>query len=251
MKIKFIAMFLLLHASCLWASEDGQENAVESAKTDIIIDLVADSKCMFGDLDVLLLNLTDSKGELALQLNLESLPLGSEEVYFGVPLKKEVGQKTNLGSFLVSLPSEAKSDVFFASLCTVSIEDSNKKRCSEQNLVSINESSLKFRVKSADKLNSSSYLIEESTSVPTPKIFYGQMLFLNSENVSKVTEGVISIDQLKNSLGSSKVTSIELEKIYADFKRFDNVIQSQPLRTNANRIELPLAFYDSKRCNGS
>jgi hypothetical protein len=214
----------------------------------LLFDIVPVSRCMFGDYDLLLNDLQNARGDLALKLTVESMGDAKPIVWQGEPLKEKTDEK-NVGTYRVSLPLPGTSRVLGVFLCSVDPNQEPDAPCSQQSLISFEQSFSPYHVDSEAAGN------EGHASKPyrdpkrvKPKVYYAQFLATNNKKVA-----AFPLAPSRDHAAALKlfgVNSVALGDILGDTKDFSEVLSSLPLQSNDGRLQVLLPFFDDKKCNG-
>lgn len=246
----------VLTAALLMESNSHAEGLVEMTgfkdserERVLLFDIVPVSRCMFGDYDLLLNDLQNARGDLALKLTVESMGDAKPIVWQGEPLKEKTDEK-NVGTYRVSLPLPGKSHVLGVFLCSVEPNQDPDAPCSQQSLISFEESFSPYHVDSeaAGKQGHTSEPYRDPKRVK-PKVYYAQFLANNNQKVA-----AFSLAPSRDQAAALKlfgVNSAVLGDILDDTKRFTEELSSLPLQSKDGRLQMLLPFFDDTKCNGA
>lgn len=208
------------------------------------------SKCFFGDLDLILLDMQAGQKKLKLQLSVEPLPLGSGKAYYG-DLKDPVDttNRSSIGSFEVAIPSSEISSAFLVLLCSADDDQKNPKPCSTKTLIKPNDASIPYRGKINDLSSSSLSLLNPRPKgmLPDHKIYFSQLI-LSDNKTLKSTDRVLDSDSLENLLTPLGVEFSQTKKIYSDYEKYQSTLDSFPLQINQKDFSIILPYFDSDKC---
>jgi hypothetical protein len=111
-------------------------------------DLASQARCMFGDLDVILLDMKYARGALRLQLTVEALGGAAEEVYYGRPLEQKTA-RDNLGTYEVKLPGSSQPRLCGVFVCSVNEAQAGRVPCSRHKLLTFDEMMTPYKADSS------------------------------------------------------------------------------------------------------
>lgn len=215
------------------------------------IDLAGLSRCMFGDMDALLLELKTAQGTLGVQLSVERIGGGAAEVYFGEALEK-MSAPDIMGSYRLKLPPTLKPKVYGVFLCTITQDKADQAPCSAQLLKTSDELFAPYRVDTGSaRPDVASYkptpYVEPKDLKPT--VFYAQFFVVDGKGAYRLSNTKSS--SLEKSLIAAGFTRAELGGILSEIKRFTDRLNSLPLEAVESRLQMPMPYYDQARCLGA
>lgn len=216
----------------------------------VTIDLVGLQRCMFGDLDALLLDLRAAHGALSLQMTVESIGSDSKEIYYGLPRETKTAE-TNLGSYDLTLPASSSAKIYGVFLCSIDERHAGSSPCSEQMLKSPEEILRPYRVDSGAFLSKDPVAHEAVYSSPksvAPTLYYSQF-FVRKGGVISVLENSNSVNlgQILADFGIAKGSVPEIANVV---KRYSGILNSLPLVAQDGRLQIQLPFFSQKKCLG-
>ena len=247
-KFLLIAVFLLLNPKSALADLNIEDS-------DITINVNGISKCFFGDLDALLLDLSNGHNSLSLQLTVEALPLSKNRTYYGKPMSfTNISQNGLIGSYKLTIPKKDRSNVFMIFLCGVSNSNMMQEPCSRQGAIDINDSLIKYRV-SPNTFPPSTQTPSNPINLPLdkatvfPRTYFSQVLFRTATffTIQKSTLDETNFKDLLAPLGTSNKEILELHK---DYLKFSKTLNSLPIKVLDKTITIELPYFDTTRCAG-
>ena len=215
----------------------------------LLFDIAPVSRCMFGDYDLLLNDLQNARGGLTLKLTVESVGDAEPTVWEGEPLRDKTDEK-NVGTYRVALPLPGKSRVIGVFLCSVGMDQDQGVPCSQQSLSSFNDNFLPYQVDSGG-LGKKDYQSRpyRDPRVVKPKLYYAQFLAVTNSKVAGFT--LAPSREHAAALKLFGVSGAVLNDVISETQRFSETLSSLPLQSKEGRLQIPLPFFDSKRCNGA
>ncbi len=246
----------LLTAALLMESNSHAEGLVEMTgfkdserERVLLFDIVPVSRCMFGDYDLLLNDLQNARGDLALKFTVESIGDAKTMVWQGEPLKEKTDEK-NVGTYRVTLPLPGKSRVVGVFLCSVGGGQDPDAPCSQQSLSPFNEGFSPYHVDSegAGKAGHDSKPYRDP-KVVKPKLYYAQFLAMNNHKVAAFSRAP-SRDHAA-ALRLFGVNDVALGDILSETRGFSEVLASLPVESKDGRLQIYLPFFDDIKCNGA
>lgn len=219
-------------------------------------ELKALKRCVFGDLDALLLDIKRSDNSAELQLSIEPIPLTEQTALYAVAnLDKRT--KNSLGSFEVELPVTTEPQLYGVYLCSVPRSRRYPTPCSSQNLVDINDMLLPYRVDSSKAISpdgtlKAAPLTNHRKSKGLYKIYYFRFLLASKNRISVLSEALNDEGyiQLSKYLSTLLASPSETTKAVEEIKRYSKVLGSIPLKPNDGALQIPLPYYSRKKCLG-
>lgn len=223
--------------------KDGERERV------LLFDVVPVSRCMFGDYDLLLNDLQNARGTLALKLTVEAIGDNGTVEWDGEPLQEKTDEK-NVGTYKVTLPLPGKSRVVGVFLCSIGVDQDPATPCSQQSMGSFNETFSPYHVDSGG-LGKADYDPKpyRDPKVVKPKLYYAQFLAMTNSKVAAFSQAP-SRDHA-SALKLFGVSTAALGDVLAETGRFSETLASLPLRSKEGRLQIELPFFDDKRCNGA
>lgn len=259
--------FLLLAFTLGWvAAQDAlavEETPVTTIKSrtvsegthSIRIELQSLSRCMFGDLDTLLLDLQG--GALALQLTLESIGSNRREVIYGLATA-EKGTQNFLGSYELTLPQRTIPKLYGLFLCTIPKEKLGKQSCTSQRLLDPNEAAKEFRVSSESVIANDGSLRPAPLHAASGTTNRGKIHYFNFMIVGPAEVGFAS--NAMHADGYTAVTSYlsaihapveDPQELVAELRNYGETLGSIPFAEGVQTLVVKLPFYDTARCMGT
>ena len=227
----------------------------DSSKQSLTFQLSSIKRCMFGDLDALMLDIQRADHSSELQLTVEKMPLDYSSAFYGVG-SKERATVAALGSYQVEIPKEDSPQIYGVFLCSVPADRSSPQSCSMQHVVGINDMLAPYRV------DSSKAMSEDGTLQPSPltanrkykgmyKNYYFKFLLVEGNTVTALSDALNAeqYSQLHRFL-SSKVGSKMADKAIANIKRYGETLGSLPLQIRGSNFQIRLPYYSRKKCLG-
>ena len=216
----------------------------------------SESRCMFGDLDAIMLDMRRNAGKSSLQLSLEPLQSKSYSIIVGTPPSKR-GTGTEIGTFSVSVPNQEKPVVMGLFLCSVDIDSTYTQACRNQQLVSINHILRPHHVDVRKAIGADGVLrkappVQKRPSAAGNKSYFFRTVILEQGKLLVPTAEMNedTYKALASYLKSKGADVSNYEQLLADIKNFGETLGSIPLKTGSDFVELILPYYDQKKCVG-
>lgn len=214
------------------------------------VSLGAQPRCVFGDLDLISLDLGQSDGELVLQLTLETLGTGADVISFGVP-KEGSGKNPILRTYEVELPRFDKPTVMGLYLCSVDTSQ-DREGCGSFQVRSFDEMFERHRVRPVVKdgrhvkspVHPGTY-VKESGSV-----YFYRTVLVDGDKLEFVGKSMTAkrYDQLFSTFVSRSANVVDLDTVRALVRKNGSILQSYPLASNAGALQLILPYYKEDKC---
>jgi hypothetical protein len=220
--------------------DTGQERTVQ-------FDLLGVERCMFGDLDLILLDFRHAQEQLRLQLTVESLGGTENEVFYGTPLEKKTS-KANLGTFEVQLPVSNEGKMYGVYLCSVAPEKLGKEPCSKQGFKTFQAMMAGYKLDTGEPANSSRALRPYSSpSVIEPKNYYAHVLVSTPTSLAVIDDSTSPENEAL--LVNFGVSEQRVSSALASLNGLAKTLGSLPFEASDNRLQIPLPYFGSKKCN--
>lgn len=251
--ITTVSILLPSSSSAAPAQTNLQPFAIEGAGAEqhlTTIDLVGLQRCMFGDLDALLLELKTANGSLGLQLSVESVGLDAREIYYGTALEKRTSEEY-FGSYQLTLPRTSTPKVYGVFLCSIDEQNAEQAPCSAQMLKNAEDLFAPYR---ADTSNAASdQPLRKVTPYASPKelkptIFYAQFFLRNSAGAAILADS--NSPALLKTLTTFGIARKEAEKSVTQIKRFSDALNSLPLAAVEKHLQIQMPYYSETKCLG-
>ena len=222
-------------------NDTGQERTVQ-------FDLLGVERCMFGDLDLVLLDFRHSQDKLRLQLTVESLDGNGKEIFYGTPLEQKTS-KTNLGTFEVRLPVAEKGKMYGVFLCSVAAEKWGEEPCSAQPFQKFQSMMANYKPDMGDPKDPSRALKPYSFSAEVkPKNYYAHILVSTPSSLAVIENSTSpNNESLLHDFGLDKDT---VTSGLSSLSNLTSTVASLPLESANSRLQIPLPYYSSQKCGG-
>mgnify|MGYP006275196369 CR=1 FL=1 len=214
-----------------------------------LFDLVPVSRCMFGDYDLILNDLQNARGDLALKLTVEAIGETSPIEWQGEPLAEKTDDK-NVGTYRVTLPLPGKSRVLGVFLCSLGVDQDPNTPCSQQSMARFVEAFSPYYADSGG-IKRADYVPKpyRDPRVVTPKLYYAQFLAMSNSKIAAFTQAP-SHDHAA-ALKLFGLNAGTLGDVLPETGRFSETLSSLPILSKHGRLQIELPFFDQRRCNGT
>ncbi len=213
------------------------DSDASSDSRKVSFDISPLENCNFGDLDLVLNELSAAKGELRLQLSVESIDGVNRQVIFGSPREKKPAGN-NRGTYDVLLAKSASPRTYMVFLCSVKPEELDKAPCSQTKVLRFNDMMRSCMLDiSLDPQNGLSSPPFATPEKPQPKVYFAQFLF--------------SADSSLWIPGKSTKQPVEslTEEVRTETRHLIDVLGSLPLRVADERVQIVMPFFSDEKCN--
>lgn len=221
------------------------------AKHQTTIDLVGLSRCMFGDMDSLILALQSAEGALGMQLSVEAMG-SATETYYGLALENKTSPD-NMGSYQLTLPKTLSPKLYGVFLCTIDEARAGQSPCSAQALKTADQLAAPYRADMERTATGAPQIKPKlkQDSQPDklwPTIFYAQFFVANKEGASILTN--VNSPALAKTLSSFGFPKSNIPKLTEAIKRYNGTISSLPLDYVDGRLQMQMPYYNQEKCMG-
>ncbi len=221
------------------------------------------ARCMFGDLDLVQLDLERSAGSKKLQLSLESMGVSTPKVILASSTERaESGNLFRRFSFI--LPRFEKPTLLGLYLCSTTVKSDEKggssvvlQPCSTKQLISFEEASRPYRVDKskaigADGKLQAAPLLERRSKASGDKIYFFRFVIAAEDYLLVPTQEFDepTYAQLGAFLKSISAEVEDPEKLIARLKELGKVVGSIPTKVRSKKVVVTLPYYSRKKCLG-
>ena len=224
-------------------------------KTQLLkVSLNLTSRCSFGDMDLIGLDLLESVGRTGLQLTVETLDQDKPEVFYGDRVL-EVVDGSRLTSFEVELPKSASSRLLGVFLCSVDLSSEERKGCGQMERREFSKMIARYKVDIRNSIKPDGTLGVGLIERQKPGHQYENVYFFKPFVLdgSQISFSTVPMNEVRYGKFYSEVDSKLKEEKDLDQKKktlegWSSTLKSEPLFADSGSLGIVLPYLDNKKC---
>lgn len=225
--------------------------AGDGKKLQVVVS--TERRCMFGDLDLISLDLQHAEKDLTLQLSLEPIVTGAAEPVFGTLVEK--GESGALGTYEFLL-SETKKPVLMGLYICAFPASEKTKTCGSLPLKTFEQMFKKYQIdmdKAADEAKKNGKLGSVPHRVINDPGAQGNIYFFRflivSDSLVEYPDKAMNVDRYNRFFQHARNRGIDTAEIEDIVVQQSRQLGSLPLGSSGSRLQVVLPFYDRDKCS--